>query len=650
MPTLQKFLDEGVQGDLTTLQPILSPMLWNSIATGVRADQHGVLGFTEVCAATGNVRPVSGVSRKVRALWNMANLRGLRSHVVNWFCSDPAEPINGVFISDAVVSHLPLRRSEDPGVSPRSFHVPADLTDTLPLPMLAGLRVLPEEIEPSILQLFVPRAAEIDQDKDRRLTSLAKVLAESFTVHNYAVTALSAGDWNLAAFYYPSIDHFSHAFMDFHPPRRPHINEAQYDLYHDVVNGGYRLHDRFLARLLHLAGDDATVLLLSDHGFHSDHLRPLTIPKTPTGPEVQHRELGIFALRGPGVKRGERVYGASLLDITPTALTVLGLPVGADMPGRVLAEAFVTPPSVETIPSWEAETGDDGRFRGDYILPQMVSDGLLAQFVGLGYIDPQDNDRTRAAAITERERRWNLARTHAHAGRYDLATPLLQAIHAEAPERRDFAVALAEGLWRVGLGDQARELLLALSPAVASAPSLTPSSARSAHPRLHYLLAVAALESGAARDALEHLAAAEAQNPANPLLYVRLGHAYLRLRRIADAERAFGQALERDENEPSAHLGLAVCALRAGRSEDAALHALKAIALRRPGRPRARGGRSRRDGAGAPAARGGRRRHAHDRARRHPRRVRFPHAAGRHHLGRARLVRRRDRLTRRGRW
>jgi len=30
------------------------------------------------------------------------------------------------------------------------------------------------------------------------------------------------------------------------------------------------------------------------------------------------------------------VYGANLLDIAPTALTLLGLPVGADMDGRVL--------------------------------------------------------------------------------------------------------------------------------------------------------------------------------------------------------------------------------------------------------------------------------------------------------------------------
>ncbi len=36
MPTLDAFINRGVMGNLATLQPILSPMLWNSVATEVR--------------------------------------------------------------------------------------------------------------------------------------------------------------------------------------------------------------------------------------------------------------------------------------------------------------------------------------------------------------------------------------------------------------------------------------------------------------------------------------------------------------------------------------------------------------------------------------------------------------------------------------
>ena len=45
-------------------------------------------------------------------------------------------------------------------------------------------------------------------------------------------------------------------------------------------------------------------------------------------------------MAGPGIQRDERIYGASLIDIAPTVLTLFGLPIGEDMDGRPLLEAF----------------------------------------------------------------------------------------------------------------------------------------------------------------------------------------------------------------------------------------------------------------------------------------------------------------------
>ena len=47
MPSLEGLINRGVMGNLATLQPILSPMLWNSVATGKYADKHGIHGFIE---------------------------------------------------------------------------------------------------------------------------------------------------------------------------------------------------------------------------------------------------------------------------------------------------------------------------------------------------------------------------------------------------------------------------------------------------------------------------------------------------------------------------------------------------------------------------------------------------------------------------
>ena len=65
-------------------------------------------------------------------------------------------------------------------------------------------------------------------------------------------------------------------------------------------------------------------------------------------------------MAGPGIKRDERIYGASLIDIAPTVLTLFDLPIGEDMDGRPLLEAFETPPTGEDDPELGNSPGDAG--------------------------------------------------------------------------------------------------------------------------------------------------------------------------------------------------------------------------------------------------------------------------------------------------
>src|SRR5262245_13441171 len=76
MPAVQRLLEQGVRGNLTTLAPILSPLLWTTIATGKRADKHGILGFVEPDPVAGGIRPVSSTSRKCKAIWNILTQEG----------------------------------------------------------------------------------------------------------------------------------------------------------------------------------------------------------------------------------------------------------------------------------------------------------------------------------------------------------------------------------------------------------------------------------------------------------------------------------------------------------------------------------------------------------------------------------------------
>src|SRR4029077_3123253 len=175
-----------------------------------------------------------------------------------------------------------------------------------------------------------------------------------------ATALMEAEPWDFTAIYYDAIDHFSHAFMQFHPPRVEWIKEEHFEMYKDVVRGAYRFHDMMLERLLHLAGPETTIILCSDHGFESGAQRPRGTPREPAGPAIWHRQYGILVMAGPGIKRDERIYGASLIDITTPVLTLFDLPIGQTLDGRPLLEAFETPPPVKTIESWEKKAGESG--------------------------------------------------------------------------------------------------------------------------------------------------------------------------------------------------------------------------------------------------------------------------------------------------
>ena len=73
-----------------------------------------------------------------------------------------------------------------------------------------------------------------------------------------------------------------------------------------------------------------------------------------------HDMLGIGGFVGPQFRRGGILTNASVLDITPTVLAALGLPVADDMDGRVLTETFTEEfagrSEFATVATYETET------------------------------------------------------------------------------------------------------------------------------------------------------------------------------------------------------------------------------------------------------------------------------------------------------
>jgi len=563
MDGVRALMDGGCSGNLATLEPQLSPMLWTSIATGKMAYHHGVEGFTEVDPVSGQIVPVSAATRKCKTLWEILGEKGLRSHVVSWFATQGERDLDGKMVSN-MFGHLKgTKDGEDPSDWPEPMpgtYWPEELAETM-----NELRVSPHEIDGDILNAFLPKGAKIDQSRDKRLNNLREHLGEAYSVHSAATHLMETDpDWDFMAVYYRAVDEISHHFMHYHPPQMEGIPDEDFEIYQHVINATYRAHDMMLQRLLHMAGPDTTVILVSDHGFHSDHLRPKFTPRVPAGITVWHRNQGVLMAKGPGIKAEEPIYGARLLDIAPTILHHFGLPVGDDMEGRVLTEAFEEKREVQTIPTWESPDGHQ-KHRGS--LNEEESKELLEQFVTLGYIDEVSDDPTEAADETNRENKWSLARAYLYTGKYAEALPLLEDCFTAYPERTDYAQSLAKTQLALGLADEAEETLEICLETFGTSVSA------------HVLQGQIEIEKGNHQKALDHLDKIREQAGEEVPVLELFCRAYATLEKWDEARDTAKKLLATDPNSIQGHNTLARYYLNAKEPQEAADTALSAISL-----------------------------------------------------------------------
>ncbi len=607
MPAMQSLVENGTMGNLSTLDPPFSPMLWTSIATGVRPHKHGILGFSEPDPNNQAVRPVSSSSRKVKAIWNILTQNQMKSNVVGWWPSHPAEPINGIMISNHY-KHAAYNKQGVWPITPGTVH-PPELTD-----FFAHFRIPPTELTVQHIQPFVPDFEKIDQDKDKSLESIAKITAEAASIQAASTAIMEMEEWDLMAVYFDAIDHYSHGFMNYNPPRLQHMPEDRYELLKGVVEAGYRFHDMMLARMIQMAGEDTTVIVISDHGFHPDHLRPKHLPDEPAGPAQQHRDLGIFVAKGPGIRKDEIIYGASLLDITPTLLTLFGLPIGQDMDGTPLVQIFEKEVEIEMIPSWEAVKGEAGMLPDEVQDDPIAAQEALNQLVELGYIEAPGENMEIAVKKTVKELKYNLGRVHLGASHLVEAEKIFTELYAEEPDQPRFALRLINCKLSLNKLDEADELINAFQEHeknYVATHNLKEISAekmpeeflddskgkekkewsnnkrkqinrlQQAHSdllQLQVLKGDLLIKQNKPKQALNtYLQLAKVSK--HKSLNIQIGNALLKLKRWKKAEESFLNALEYDENSFAAHHGLNRAYTKLGKYENAVEHGLTAIGI-----------------------------------------------------------------------
>jgi predicted AlkP superfamily phosphohydrolase/phosphomutase len=93
MPNFAKLRRDGAYAPLLSAEPLLSPVVWTTIATGKSPDQHRIGHFVAV-NEKGDQLPVTSAMRKVKALWNILSDAGRRVAVLGWWATWPSATIS----------------------------------------------------------------------------------------------------------------------------------------------------------------------------------------------------------------------------------------------------------------------------------------------------------------------------------------------------------------------------------------------------------------------------------------------------------------------------------------------------------------------------------------------------------------------------
>jgi tetratricopeptide (TPR) repeat protein len=350
LPVFNALKRDGRTAILHATPPLVSPLLWTTIATGRRPEDHGVLDFM-VDLPSGEQAPIAATSRRVAALWNIVSDAGRSASVIGWWATWPAEHVRGTIVSDRVAPQLFRARHafEDGSIAPK------EATAAL-LPLVTT----PDRVTRAEIEEYVP-TTEAEYDAARRATGtitrlyqdrvahLAAVIAGTRTYSAIANHLVKSGQSDLTAVYFEGIDTVSHLFV--RDSRRGD----------QAIRRAYEEADRTIGRLAAAAAPDTLVIVCSDHGFHRPTAGISGDPSDLAGPATAwHRPYGIVAMieagrLGRSVSAGRDVPRAdkgapfapariaSPLDVTPSVLHALGLAVSREMPGRVLEELLPGP-------------------------------------------------------------------------------------------------------------------------------------------------------------------------------------------------------------------------------------------------------------------------------------------------------------------
>jgi len=237
LPNLASLRARGTFATLRSVLPPLSPAAWTTAVTGLNPGRHGIWDFGHLVPGTYRVEATDARHRQGAALWEMCEAAGLKSAVLNVPMSHPSGPLpRGVFVPGMGATSL------------RGATSPPDFAERL-LQEVPDYLIDCNAYEHADPADFLEQLLQMTRARGRAVEFL---LREEQPDVMFAV--------------FTATDRVQHAFW--RQSSLPWTDGSRLDWrFSSAIKDVYQLLDESLGRLIEQAGDDATVMVVSDHGF-----------------------------------------------------------------------------------------------------------------------------------------------------------------------------------------------------------------------------------------------------------------------------------------------------------------------------------------------------------------------------------------------